>query len=109
VPLFAITTMRGPRWNTLVGPREQELWTEHAAFADELVASGVIMLGGPVQDPDERVVALIAMESTDEAAVHSCFADDPWITAGILELKEVREWTVWLDGLGYRHRKFSSG
>jgi len=55
------------------------------------------------------VVALIAMESTDEAAVHSCFADDPWITAGILELKEVREWTVWLDGLGYRHRKFSSG
>jgi uncharacterized protein YciI len=109
VPLFAITTMRGPRWDSGVGPREQELWTEHAAFADELVARGVIVLGGPVQDPDERVVALIAVEATDEAAVNSLFADDPWITAGILELKEVRGWTVWLDGLGYYDRTRTEG
>jgi uncharacterized protein YciI len=109
VPLFAITTMRGPRWESGTGPREQELWTEHAAFADELVARGVIVLGGPVQDPDERVVALIAAEATDETAVHSLFADDPWITAGILELKEVRGWTVWLDGLGYLDRIRTEG
>ena len=109
MPLFAITTMKGPRWNTLVGPREQELWAEHAAFADELVSSGVVVLGGPIQDLDERVVALIAMEATDETAVHSLFADDPWIPAGILELKEVRGWTVWLDGVGYQRRKSSPG
>jgi uncharacterized protein YciI len=102
--LFAITTMRGPRWESGRGPREQRLWAEHAAFADGLVTSGVVLLGGPVQDPDERVVALIAVEATDEAAVHSVFAGDPWITAGILELKEVRGWTVWLDGLDYRDR-----
>jgi uncharacterized protein YciI len=104
VPLFAITTMRGPRWESGAGPREQELWTAHAAFADGLVGRGVIVLGGPVEDPDERVVALIAVEATDEAAVHSVFAGDPWIAGGILELKEVRGWTVWLDGLGYRDR-----
>jgi uncharacterized protein YciI len=96
--------MKGPRWDSGAGPRGQKLWTEHASFADGLVARGVIVLGGPVQDPDERVVALIAVEATDEAAVNSSFAEDPWITAGILELKEVRGWTVWLDGLGYRDR-----
>jgi uncharacterized protein len=74
VPLFAITTMRGPRWDSGVGPRGQELWSEHAAFADGLVAGGVIVLGGPVQDRDERVVALIAVEAADAAAVDSLFS-----------------------------------
>jgi len=100
--------MRGPRWNGDAGPREQELWTEHAAFADDLVASGVILLGGPIRDLDERVVALIAVEVRDEAALKSVFADDPWIVAGILELREIRAWTVWLDGVGYHPRNPSS-
>ncbi len=90
---LAITTMRGPRWNSLGAPRQWEPWTDHPAFADGLVASGVIVLGGPVRDTDDRV-ALIAVEATDEAAVHSFVADDPWITEGILELKEIREWTI---------------
>jgi uncharacterized protein YciI len=102
VPLFAVTTMKGPRWSNDEGPREQVQWLEHAAFLDELVARGVIVLGGPVRDPDERVVALIAVEAEDQAAVNLFFADDPWIIAGILGLKEVRLWTIWLDGVGYQ-------
>lgn len=100
--MFAVTTMRGPRWDYSRGIREQALWTEHAAFADALVAAGTILLGGPVQDPDERVIALIAVEAADEAAVHSLFVDDPWVTSGLLQLKEVRAWTIWLDGLAHQ-------
>jgi hypothetical protein len=28
------------------------------------------------------------------------FVDDAWITSGILELNDVGEWTIWLDGRG---------
>jgi hypothetical protein len=87
VPLFAITTMRGPRWNSGVGIREQELWIEHAAFADGLVVRGIIVLGGPIRDPDHEV-ALIAVVAADEAAVRAIFAEDPWITVRILELRQ---------------------
>lgn len=94
--------MRGPRWDPDIGIREQELWREHADFADALVGQGAFLLGGPVEDPDDRVVALIAVRAADEAAVHSLFADDPWVKTGVLRLKEVRPWRIWLDSGGRR-------
>jgi len=30
--------------------REQPLWNEHAAFIDQLVAEGFILMGGPLVD-----------------------------------------------------------
>ena len=95
--MFAVTTMRGPAWDTSRGIREQELWEEHGEFADKMVADGQIRLGGPVEDPDPRVVALIAMEVPRAAAVYEVFADDPWVKAGILQVKDVRPWTIWLS------------
>jgi uncharacterized protein YciI len=104
VPIFAVTTMRGPSWDDGRDIRSQPLWEEHASFADGLVDVGVIRFGGPVEDPDERVLALIAVEAQDAGAVHALFAADPWVTSGILELKAVRPWRIWLDGVGLRHR-----
>jgi uncharacterized protein YciI len=98
--MFAVTTMQGPSWNPGRGIREQDLWAEHAAYADGLLAAGTIVFGGPVQSPDTRVVALLAVAADDEQAVHRAFADDPWLVAGILRLMDVRKWTIWLDGRG---------
>jgi len=88
--------MRGPAWVEGRSVREQPQWAEHAAFADRLVDEGRILLGGPIDDPDDRVVALIAMEASDVAGVHEGFADDPWVLSGTLALRDVRPWTIWL-------------
>ena len=49
--------MRGPAWDAARGTREQRAWAEHADFADKLVEDGRELLGGPIDDPDERVTA----------------------------------------------------
>jgi uncharacterized protein YciI len=99
MPVFAVRTARGPHWDPARGIREQELWDEHGAFADSLVAKGVIILGGPVDsdDPDD-----IAGEAADEAAARAAFAADPWTVRGIFRLKDVRRWMIWLDGRAAR-------
>jgi uncharacterized protein YciI len=100
--LFAVTTARGPNWDTGLGMREQPRWPEHAAFADGLVDSGVIVVGGPISGDDPEDVALLAVQATDEDAVRSVFDVDPWVVDGVLRIKRVRAWTWWLDGTARR-------
>jgi uncharacterized protein len=38
------------------------------------------------------------VEAPDEEAVRAAFTPDPWMTHGIFRLKDVRRWTIWLDG-----------
>lgn len=47
MPVFAVMTAKGPNWDTSRGNREQQAWDEHAAFFDDLVDRGVVILGGP--------------------------------------------------------------
>ena len=75
--LFAVTTGRGPAWDASRSIRERKLWGDHAAFADHSVSSGRILLGGPVESDDPRVVALLAVAADDRAGVQGVFADDP--------------------------------
>lgn len=96
MPVFAVTTMRGSAWDAGSGIREQPQWAEHADFADGLVDAGRILFGGPVEDPDARVVALVAVEAPDVSGVHETFADDPWVRSGILQIGDVRPWSIWL-------------
>jgi hypothetical protein len=98
VPVFAVTTAKGPNWDHARGLREQPYWDEHAAFADLLVGRGVIILGGPVASDDDEDIALLAVESADEQALRSVFAADPWTVHRVFRLKQVRAWTLWLDG-----------
>lgn len=88
--------MQGPAWDDNRGIRDQALWAEHARFADGLVDDGRILLGGPIEDPDPRVVALMAMQAPDAAGVQDTFSEDPWVRAGILAVKDVRPWSIWL-------------
>jgi hypothetical protein len=95
---FAVTTVKGPRWDDARGIREQAFFDEHAAFMDELVAGGVIVLGGPIDSDDAGVIALLAVEAPDEAAARAVFSAGPWLKHEVFRLKEIRAWTIWLDG-----------
>jgi len=94
VAVFAVTMVGGPDWNPARGRREQIGWTEHAAFMDGLVADGFVLLGGPVGDGQE---VLLAVEAADEGDVVARLGADPWVP-GVLAVGSIRPWTVWLDG-----------
>jgi hypothetical protein len=98
MPVFAVRTAKGPNWDHTHGNREQPFWDEHADFADQLVDRGVIILGGPIASDDEEDIALIAVEARDEEAVRSIFDADPWTVHRVFRIKDVRAWTLWLDG-----------
>ncbi|HEX5501160.1 MAG TPA: YciI family protein [Thermomicrobiales bacterium] len=96
--VFAVTTAKGPHWDPTRGIRDQRAWDQHAAFADGLVDRGVIVLGGPIASDAEEDVALLVVAAADEQELRAIFGDDPWATSGVLRIKEVRPWTLWLDG-----------
>jgi hypothetical protein len=98
MPVFAVRTAKGDSWDAARGNREQAFWPEHAAFADLLVEKGVIILGGPIDSDDPDDIALLAVEAADEGAARAAFGPDPWMVHGIFRLKDVRHWTIWLDG-----------
>jgi hypothetical protein len=49
--LFAVTRTRGSRWNYARTLEEQEAWESHAAFMNDLVDDGFVLLGGPLRNP----------------------------------------------------------
>lgn len=96
MPVFAVTTARGPRWDPSRDTRAQAEWDAHAAYMDRLVEQGLIILGGPIGgQPDE--VALLAMRADNGDHIQSIFDADPWIISGVLRLASIRPWTLWLD------------
>ena len=92
MPNFAVMMEHGARWDSARGIREQELWPEHAAFMDGLVAGGFVIIGGPLGDG-----ALLAVEAPDEQAIGTTMAADPWGPAGILRVGSIQPWSLWLD------------
>jgi SAM-dependent methyltransferase/uncharacterized protein YciI len=98
MPVFAVTTAKGASWDHARGIREQAFWDEHAAFMDGLVDHGVVILGGPIGGGAEEDIALLAVEAADEDALRSIFDQDPWTVHRVFRVKQVRSWTVWLDG-----------
>lgn len=84
----------GPAFDQRRGRREQDGWDAHADFMDALVDEGFVVLGGPISD----TTTMLAIEAADEVAVRTRMAEDPWAPAGVLEVAEVRPWTIWLDG-----------
>jgi uncharacterized protein YciI len=72
---------------------EQSRWPDHAAYMDELVGSGFIVLGGPLAD-EHRVVHIAEAESEDE--LRATYARDPWSETH-LQIDSVEAWTIRLD------------
>ena len=96
--VFAVTMVAGPGWDSSRARREQVGWAEHAAFMDRLVEEGFVVLGGPIGDGQE---VLLALEAADEGEVMARLSADPWVP-DVLDIGSVRAWTVWLDGRGHR-------
>lgn len=98
MPVFAVTTAKGANWDHARDIRQQPLWEQHAAFADQLTERGVIIIGGPIASEDGEDIALLAVEAADEETLRSIFDADPWTVHKVFRIKNVRSWTLWLDG-----------
>ena len=91
---FAVTLVRGPAWNELLGIREQAGWDEHAEFMDWLLDDGFEVMGGPVGNFRQT---LHLVEAASEAEVRARFGEDPWASAGLLEIGSIEPWLLWLN------------
>jgi hypothetical protein len=93
--VFTVTMVSGPGWEDGRPRREQPGWTEHAAFMDELVADGFVLLGGPIGSGEH---VLLAVEAVDEQEIADRLGPDPWLETGQLVIGQIEPWTIWLDG-----------
>lgn len=91
---FVVLRRSGPEWDPALPLEEQAGWEPHATFMDGLVASGFVVLGGPLSD-EERVVLAVEAGSAEE--VLSTLAHDPW-SGTHLVVESVDAWTIRLDG-----------
>jgi uncharacterized protein YciI len=91
---FIVTSAAGSNRDLSKGTREQPFWDEHAAFIDQLVDEGFIVLGGPL--PDEGGAVLVVRASSEDD-VRNRLARDPWYVNEILALDRVRRWDIFID------------
>lgn len=95
---FLVTQLPGPKWDRSRPRREQDGWDEHAAYVDGLAEQGVVVLGGPLGEPDYGP-ALLVFRSRSEDEIRTHLADDPW-TDTILTVETIQPWTIWIGSLG---------
>ena len=91
---LVIVHRTGPEWDGTRPLEGQSGWSAHAAFMDELVEDGFIVLGGPLAD-EVRVAHVIEAES--EEAVLERLARDPWSDSHLV-VASIEPWTLRLDG-----------
>jgi uncharacterized protein YciI len=92
--MFLVVLRRsGPEWDASLPLEEQSGWDEHAAFMDELVESGFVVLGGPLVD---EVRVAHAVEAESEEAIRKTLARDPW-SGTHLVIDAIEPWTIRLD------------
>ena len=91
---FIAISSAGPNRDSSKGTREQPFWDEHAAFIDQLVDEGFILMGGPLVDEGG---SLLIVTAKDEDEVREKLKNDPWFEKGILKLESVRPWQISID------------
>jgi hypothetical protein len=93
--MFMVLLRRsGPEWDGSRPMEEQSDWPAHAAYMNELVDAGFVVLGGPLAD-EHRVVLVVEAESED--AVRATLGRDPW-SESHLRIDTIESWTIRLDG-----------
>jgi uncharacterized protein YciI len=93
---LVILRQSGPEWDGSRPMEEQSGWAEHAAYMDDLVDAGFIVLGGPLAS-DRRVAH--AVEAQSEDAVRATWGRDPWSETHLV-VDTIEPWTIRLDGRG---------
>jgi uncharacterized protein len=95
---FVVISSAGPNRDALKGTREQPFWDEHAAFIDDLVDEGFILMGGPLVDKAGMPNgALLIVKAQDETQVRETLKNDPWFERGILKLESIERWEIFID------------
>jgi len=92
--IFVAISSAGPNRDSSKGTREQPFWNEHAAFIDNLVDDGFILMGGPLVDEGG---SLLIFNTEDENEVREKLKNDPWARHGILKLESVKRWEIFID------------
>lgn len=92
--LFAVTRTRSSAWEPGKNMRSQRQWSEHASFMDHLAADGFVVLGGPLGDGED---VLLAINAIDEDEVRFVLQQDPWSKSEILAIKSIQTWTILLE------------
>jgi uncharacterized protein YciI len=91
---FVVISSAGPNRDFSKGTREQPFWSEHAAFIDQLVTDGFILMGGPLVDEGG---SLLIFKAQDENEVREKMKNDPWLKHGILKQESIRRWQIFID------------
>jgi uncharacterized protein YciI len=91
---FVAISSAGANRDLSRGTREQPLWDEHAAFIDQLVADGFILMGGSLVDEGG---SLLIFNAEDETEVRVKLKNDPWSEHGSLKLESVKRWQIFID------------
>ena len=91
---YVVLRRSGPDWDPGRPLEGQSGWDAHAAFMEDLEASGFVVLGGPLAD-EERVV--LAIEAASEDDVRTTLGRDPW-SGTHLVVESIDAWTIRLDG-----------
>ena len=91
---FVVISSAGPKRDLSKGTREQLLWDEHAAFIDQLVAEGFILMGGPFVDEGG---SMLIINADDENEVREKLKSDPWMKHCVLKLESVKRWRIFID------------
>jgi uncharacterized protein YciI len=95
---FLAFSSAGPNRDFSKGTREQPYWDEHAAFIDQLVDDGFILMGGPLVDEGGMPQgALLIVNAENENEVKEKLKNDPWFEKGILKLESIRRWEIFID------------
>lgn len=96
VGYFVVMRGHGPAWAQDRLMRDQEAWSAHAAFMDQLVSEGLVVLGGPVSGDDSRI--MLVVDAAGEREVRDRLAEDPWAQLCVLGVVSVEPWQVLLNG-----------
>lgn len=91
---FLAFSSAGPNRDFSKDTRQQPFWDEHAAFIDQLVEDGFILMGGPLVDEGG---SLLIINAEDENKVRETLKNDPWMQHGILKLESIKRWQIFVD------------
>ncbi len=94
--LFAVIRTRGPAFEPSRPLESQADWVAHAAFMNDLVRDGAVILGGPLEGTAD-VLLVMRAETADEARRR--LAADPWAVQDLLRVTRISPWTLRLGSL----------
>jgi len=93
--LFAVIRIKGQAWDSDKPLRMQTGWDEHAAFMDKLVDDEIIVLGGPLEEPGS---SMVIFDAAGEGEIRKILERDNWTKINLLEIDEIKKWTILLQG-----------